>query len=597
LIVAVAFALLLIGLAVINAVNAARAEAAAQWVLHTYAVTTELAEMLSTLVDAETGQRGFVITGEERYLQPYQSARAEAQTHIARVTALTSDNAEQQADIDRVRSLSAEKLAELEESIAIRRTRGFEAAQGAVATDRGKRIMDDLRLVSARMTVREQALLRDRESAAQHSSSRARLAAVATTAIAVGAVGLVWFGFRRHTLERARSTAAIANEREHLRVTLLGLGDGVIVVDAAGNVSMMNPIAEALTGWSQRDAIGIPASRVFHIVNEETRQAVTNPLAVVLETGTIQGLANHTVLIAADGTERPIDDSAAPIRTAEGELLGAVLVFRDISNRRANERRLHEALGDAEANRTLAERRQRDLEQALEVKNQFLAAVSHELRTPINAIVGWAMQLRAGTVRPERTASAIASIDRNAQTLARVIEDLLESSRLLAGKVRLETSAIDLVPVIHEAVDAVRLSADNKNITIDVQTAPLPPVRGDAARLKQVVWNILGNAIKFTPAGGAVYVRTNTDNGLVKVSIRDTGQGIPPALLPFIFEAFRQGDEQSRNGGLGLGLAIARQLVELHGGTIEAANAGPGGGTFVISMPVPVTSAPTSSVT
>jgi PAS domain S-box-containing protein len=478
----------------------------------------------------------------------------------------------------------------------VRRTVDFAAAAQIVATDRGKRVMDDIRSVAARMSTREQTLLQARETAAQRSSRRARWAAVATTALAVAAVGLVWFGFRRDALQRARSMAAIANEREHLRVTLLGLGDAVIVVNASGNISMMNPIAESLTGWSQREAMGIPASRVFNIVNEETRRPVTNPLTVVLETGTAQGLANHTVLIAADGTERPIDDSAAPIRDTAGVLLGAVLVFRDISSRRAAERQLDDAFGEAEANRTLAERREQDLKHALDVKNQFLATVSHELRTPINVIAGWATQLRAGTLPPERTTSAIASIERNAQSLARVIEDLLESSRLQAGKVRLETDTLDLVAVIHEAVDALRLSADNKNITIDVQTVPLPALRGDVVRLKQVVWNILGNAIKFTPVGGAVYVRTHVDEGLVKISIRDTGRGIAPALLPYIFEAFRQGDEQSRTG-LGLGLAIARQLVELHGGTIDAASGGPDGGAmFVISMPVPVTDALTPSV-
>ena len=530
-----------------------------------------------------------MITGEDRYLQPYRSALLDVHMHIDRVEALTADNPDQHADVGRVRSLAAEKLAELDESIRVRRTTGFAAAQQIGATDRGKRIMDDLRAVAVRMTMREQALLRAREAAALGSSNRARWAAIATTAFAVGAVAVVWVGFRRSALERARSTAAIANEREHLRVTLLGLGDGVIVVDESGAVSMMNPIAEELTGWALSEAMGSPVSRVFNIVNEETRQPVENPLAAVLETGTIQGLANHTVLIAADGTERPIDDSAAPIRTIEGALVGAVLVFRDISSRRGGERRVRDALAEAEANRTLAERRQRELEQALAVKNQFLGAVSHELRTPINVILGWATQLRASTIRPDQTASAITSIERNAHALARVIDDLLESSRLMAGKVRLETDTVDLVAVLQEAVDAVRVSADNKRITIDVQTAPLPPLSGDAVRLKQVVWNILGNAIKFTPAGGAVYVRAAAEDGRVRVSIRNTGPGIVPALLQDIFEPFRQGDDQS-SSGLGLGLSIARQLVELHGGTIEATNAGPNGGaTFEICMPAPVT--------
>jgi PAS domain-containing protein len=154
--------------------------------------------------------------------------------------------------------------------------------------------MDDLRTIAARMTTREQALLRARQADAERSSTRARDAAITTTALAVVAVGVVRLGYRRYALDRARATAAIANERERLRVTLLGLGDDVIVVDMAGDVSMMNPIAESPTGWSQGDAIGTPASRVFNIVNEGTRRPVTSPLDVALKTGTIQGLANHT---------------------------------------------------------------------------------------------------------------------------------------------------------------------------------------------------------------------------------------------------------------------------------------------------------------
>ena len=198
-----------------------------QAVAHTYAVTTELAEMLSTLLDAETGQRGFLITGEDRYLAPYTTAIAAVREHIDSVAALTADNPEQQTDVTRIRTLAAEKLAELEESISVRRTVGFAAAQRIVATDRGKRTMDELRAVTARMTTREHDLLRARESEAAGRSARARAAAVATTAIAILAVGGVWFGYHPFALERAQATAALANEREHLRVTLLGIGDGV----------------------------------------------------------------------------------------------------------------------------------------------------------------------------------------------------------------------------------------------------------------------------------------------------------------------------------------------------------------------------------
>jgi signal transduction histidine kinase len=211
--------------------------------------------------------------------------------------------------------------------------------------------------------------------------------------------------------------------------------------------------------------------------------------------------------------------------------------------------------------------------------------VSHELRTPINSIVGWATMLQQGTMRSERAAAGIASIERNAQALAHLIEDLLESSRLLTGKVSLTTEDVVLDRVIGAAVDAIQLTADNKNVALDVHADVVPNVRGDADRLTQVFWNILGNAIKFTPPGGRVNVRITREQEFVAVSVTDTGEGIEPAFLPHVFDNFRQADSRSR-GGLGLGLAIARQVVELHGGTILASSDGANqGATFIVRLP------------
>jgi len=391
-------------------------------------------------------------------------------------------------------------------------------------------------------------------------------------------------GYRRYATERARAAAVVAREREQLRVTLLGIGDAVIVVDRFSHVTLMNPVAEAITGWTMADAIDKPIGSVFRIVNEETRREVHNPIAVVLETGATQGLANHTLLIARDGVERPVDDSAAPLRDASGDLVGAVLVFRDVSARRADEKRLHRALEEAGESKAIAETRQQDLEEALQIKNQFLAAVSHELRTPINAIMGWSAMLRQGTVSAARIGGAIASLDRSARDLGKLIEDLLESSRLLTGKVRIARDAVDLHEVALDAVDSVRLGAENKGVVLDLDIAAVPPVRGDRERLKQVLWNVLGNAIKFTPRDGHVSLAMVAGGDDVKVTISDTGVGISESLLPHVFEHFRQGDE---GAGLGLGLAIARQVIEMHGGTIEAQSGGPHlGSTFVICLPI-----------
>jgi len=536
-------------------------------------------------VDAETGQRGFLITGNERYLEPYGAALSTLETHLQRLESLTADNGDQQRELRRARELVSAKLAELDQTIAVRRQVGFDAASRIVLTDRGKRNMDELRAVLDEMKSREAALLDQRLAESRKSAQTARWSALGSTTFALVAVAVIWLGYRRSMIEREMSAQAVAEERERLQVTLLGIGDGVIAIDASSRITFMNPVSEALTGWRQPEAVGKQVTDVFRIVNEDTRQRVQNPLALVLSEGTIQGLANHTILIARDGTERPIDDSAAPLRDVAGRVVGGVLIFRDVSQRRADDRRLREALDRAEESTRLAEARQRELEEALNVKNQFLAAVSHELRTPINSIVGWATMLQQGTMRSERAGAGIASIERNAQALAHLIEDLLESSRLLTGKMSLTTEDVVLDRVIGAAVDAIQLTADNKNVALDVHADVVQNVRGDADRLKQVFWNILGNAIKFTPPGGRVNVRITREQEFVAVSVTDTGEGIEPAFLAHVFDNFRQADSRSR-GGLGLGLAIARQVVELHGGTIHASSDGANqGARFIVRLP------------
>jgi len=571
--------------AVVNRRQSLRVEEAQTAVAHTYIVEGELAQTLATLVDAETGQRGFLITGNERYLEPYGAALSTLETHLQRLESLTADNGDQQRELRRARELVSAKLAELDQTIAVRRQVGFDAASRIVLTDRGKRNMDELRAVLDEMKSREAALLDQRLAESRKSAQTARWSALGSTTFALVAVAVIWLGYRRSMIEREMSAQAVAEERERLQVTLLGIGDGVIAIDASGRITFMNPVSEALTGWRQPEAVGKQVTDVFRIVNEDTRQRVQNPLALVLSEGTIQGLANHTILIARDGTERPIDDSAAPLRDVAGRVVGGVLIFRDVSQRRADDRRLREALDRAEESTRLAEARQRELEEALNVKNQFLAAVSHELRTPINSIVGWATMLQQGTMRSERAGAGIASIERNAQALAHLIEDLLESSRLLTGKMSLTTEDVVLDRVIGAAVDAIQLTADNKNVALDVHADVVPNVRGDADRLKQVFWNILGNAIKFTPPGGRVNVRITREQEFVAVSVTDTGEGIEPAFLAHVFDNFRQADSRSR-GGLGLGLAIARQVVELHGGTIHASSDGANqGATFIVRLP------------
>jgi PAS domain S-box-containing protein len=372
----------------------------------------------------------------------------------------------------------------------------------------------------------------------------------------------------------------LGEQRELLEVTLRSIGDAVITTDGAGRVTFMNRIAERLTGWTLTDAAGLAVEDVFHIVNEDTREPVESPAALVLASGNIVGLANHTVLIARDGIERPIDDSGAPIVDADGHLHGVVLVFRDVTELRAAQR-------EQAAAREAAER-------ASEAKDHFMATLSHELRTPLNAILGWSQMLTRDSVVESRRRDGLAVIERNAAHLARLVDDLLDVSRITAGQLQLRTDAVDLAGVVEATLESIRPAAAGKGLRLSVTRDGELTVCGDSGRLQQVIWNLLTNAVKFTPPGGAVEVEVARVDASARLTVRDTGDGFPPEFGPFIFDAFRQLDRSisRQHGGLGLGLTIARRLVEAHGGTIQARSPGAGGGaTFVVTLPLPVSAA------
>src|SRR5687768_5867557 len=384
-------------------------------------------------------------------------------------------------------------------------------------------------------------------------------------------------------LARRRAEESLRQQSDWLRVTLSSIGDAVISTDVEGRVTFMNGVAESLTGWAQAEALGCSLTDIFQILNEESRQPVENPALRALSAATIVGLANYTILIAKDGTEWPIEDSAAPIRGELGEVLGAVLVFRDISERKRMELERERLLAIAQA-------AQKEAEQANRLKDEFLATASHELRTPLTAVVGWSRMLRTGKLDADNRARALDAIERNATLQTKLIDDLLDVSRIITGKLALDRRAIEMAHVVSDAVNTVRPAAEAKNITIETSfDAEAGPVLGDANRLQQVVWNLLSNAVKFTPKNGSIEVALHRVNSEAEISVRDSGEGISSEFLPYVFDRFRQGDGKTTrmHSGLGLGLAIVRQLVELHGGTVNAQSDGPGlGATFKLRLPI-----------
>jgi PAS domain S-box-containing protein len=372
-------------------------------------------------------------------------------------------------------------------------------------------------------------------------------------------------------------------DQARLAVTLRSIGDGVITTDPAGHVNLINPVAQLMTGWDEASAHGRPIDEVFNIVSEGLRQRVENPVRRVFREGRIVGLANHTLLLSRDGREIPIEDSAAPIRASDGGLIGIVLVFRDATERRETERRRLQLLEQEQAAR-------REAEAVSRSKDEFVATVSHELRTPLNAIFGWVRLLRTGKLDEAKREHALEVVERNTRAQAQLIEDLLDMSRVVTGHLRLDMRRVDLASVTRTAVEAVKPSAEGRDISIALDLPPnLGSITGDPDRLQQIIWNLLTNSVKFTPKGGRIRVTLRVEGSDAILQVSDTGVGMSPELLPHVFERFRQGvSSASRtHGGLGIGLALVRHLTQMHGGTVMAASDGENrGATFTVRFPM-----------
>lgn len=361
----------------------------------------------------------------------------------------------------------------------------------------------------------------------------------------------------------------LARQREQLSATLRSIGDAVIVTDASGRINSLNPVAESLTAWTDETARGLPLIDVFRIVNEETGATVENPVERVLREGQIVGLANHTLLIAHDGTERPIDDSAAPIHDASGQLAGVVLVFRDVTERRNNERQL------------LQEARRKD---------EFLALLAHELRNPLAPIASALEILKLVDTDAESCQQARDVAERQLRHLTRLVDDLLDVSRIMRGKVELRRERVVLAAAIARAVETTQpmLSAKEHTISIDLPSQPIY-LKADLVRLAQILGNLLSNAAKYTEPGGQISLSASMEGDMAVVCVKDTGIGIAPGDMARLFEMFMQvapGASRSQ-GGLGIGLALVKNLVEMHGGSVVAHSAGIGQGCeFVVQLPL-----------
>ncbi|MGA2256194.1 MAG: response regulator [Thermoguttaceae bacterium] len=422
---------------------------------------------------------------------------------------------------------------------------------------------------------------------------------------------------KRAEEERTRAAEETQRQKDLLAVTLASIGDGVIVTNAQGRVTFLNGEAERLTGWSKQEAAGQPLPAVFRIVNADTRGPVENPVDKVLRLGTIVGLANHTVLIARDGRETPIDDSGAPIRQSDGTMWGVVLVFRDFTKQKQAEEALQRAKAQAEA--------------ASEAKSRFVANISHELRTPMNAILGMVdLALRKTTETSVR--DFLSTARDSAGLLLALLNDLLDSAKMESGKLELELAPFSLRRVLAQTTEVLAVRASERGISFSCRVSPDVPdaLIGDHVRLRQVLLNLAGNGIKFTDKGevtisvqvapllpgdgqwlGTADERTDhamatsphpnalrtpsegrsgEEDVALEFAVRDTGIGIPKSDLDRIFQPFAQADASTtrRFGGTGLGLTICSSLVRLMDGRIWVESEPGQGSTFYFTVRLPL---------
>jgi PAS domain S-box-containing protein len=360
---------------------------------------------------------------------------------------------------------------------------------------------------------------------------------------------------------------------------LVDSSDDVIIGKTLdGIITSWNPTAERVFGWTAAEAAG----RHITLIIPEDRKAEEDDVLARIGRGE---RVNHfeTVRRTKDGRLLDLSITVSPVRDGTGRIVGASKIARDISERRRIEQERAALLASTELARQHAETLNR-------TKDELLATVSHELRTPLNSIFGWARMMQSTQMDDDERMRAINSIIRNVSALGRLVEDLLDVSRIVTGRMRLDFQPLDFMTVVEAAMDTVRPAANAKGVALEVRTSgSLGTIQGAPDRLQQVVWNLLMNAVKFTPVGGRVDLSVRRSGPTLELSVIDTGEGIPSDLLPYVFDPFRQGDSSStrRHGGLGLGLALVRELVELHGGQVRAESPGQGeGATFTVMLPL-----------
>jgi two-component system CheB/CheR fusion protein len=574
---------------------------------HAFIVISSAQDLMSALIDAETGQRGYLLTGDKAFLEPYLAVRDSISGQLEKLRQLSLISAAHK-HLDAMAPLIVAKLAELSQVIELRRNNDTAAVMAVVVSGQGKRLMDLIRAEMSGFIRIEEAALAQHDEKFQSDMRHLFIVIAATSLLMLlFALSLVYFIYRetqqqlknlvhletRHLLviqedtnkQLQHANVTLQASEEKLAVTLNSIGDAVMATDTEGCVTLLNPIAEQLTGWTQAEAAGRPADEIFRIISEETRQTSISPIKETLAHGTIQSLANHTVLIARNGSERAIADSCAPIRNRDGQVTGAVLVFRDVTERTAIENGLKKA--HEELNALTIELKRVD-----RAKSEFLANMSHELRTPLNSINGFSEVLYDETFGPlnGKQKQYVNNVLTSGKHLLQLINQILDMAKVESGKMKLVLSNLPMKSLLNNISMLIADMAGKKKLHMLLEIAEdLPDIEADELKVKEIIYNLFSNTVKFTPEGGKIGMRAKKTDSEIEVVIWDTGDGIAAENMEKIFEGFFRVDTPySRvTEGTGLGLPLSKKLVELHGGKFTVESEGLNKGTSVkFTLPI-----------
>jgi PAS domain S-box-containing protein len=534
------------------------------WVEHTQRVQLELSTVESFLKDAETGQRGYLYTGEARYLEPYNAAAQQIDSHITTLAELVADDSKQLSRVLLLRNLSKIKLEELATTIALFGEGRKDEARGIVLSDMGKRTMDNVRSTVAEMNREESSLESARLAAVSRSTRSLMRTLYLATSLAIAGLVLLALYIMREMDQREKHAAEIRQREEWFRVTLASIGDAVIATDEHGTVIFINPIAEELTGLKLRQAQGQPIHKVFPIFNEQTRNPVDNPIAKVLELGRIIGLANHTILQHAEGHMIPIEDSAAPIFDDARKLRGVVMVFRDVTA----EKQAQDVLRKAEK---------------LAAAGRLAATVAHEINNPLEAVCNLIYIVKNTNSLPEEIVGYLNMAEQELDRVSHITRQTLGFYRDSS-----ESGPVPLRGVVESVLRLYENKLKTKSIAVEMDLSECPPVHALEGEIKQLIANLVSNAADAVGPGGKIRISmapAEQSTG-VEMRIEDDGPGVAEKNRVHIFEPFFTTKEDV---GTGLGLWVSKEIAERHGGKIQLGSSIDGsklgGAVFTVFLP------------